>query len=39
MITEGQIGIQSLWVGYAAHLVARSAAQTLMARKHVFRII
>ena len=39
MITEGQIGIQSLWVGYAAHLVARSAAQTLMARKHVFNAI
>ncbi|MDD3521492.1 MAG: MATE family efflux transporter [Bacteroidales bacterium] len=36
---EGSLGIQSLWIGYAAHLVTRSAAQTWMARKYVFNAI
>ena len=36
---EGSLGIQSLWIGYAAHLVARSVSQTIMARKHVFNAI
>jgi MATE family multidrug resistance protein len=36
---EGSLGIQSLWIGYAAHLVTRSVAQTLMARKYVFNAI
>ena len=30
------LGIQSLWIGYAAHLVTRSLAQSFMAGKHVF---
>ncbi len=30
------LGIQALWIGYAAHLVSRSIAQTVMARKYVF---
>lgn len=33
---KGVMGYQALWVGYAAHLVARSVAQTIMARKHVY---
>lgn len=36
---EGSLGIQSLWIGYAAHLVTRSAAQTWMARKYIFNVI
>ncbi len=32
----GTLGIQALWIGYAAHLVSRSIAQTAMARKYVF---
>lgn len=32
----GPLGIQALWIGYAAHLVSRSIAQTAMARKYVF---
>ncbi len=39
LILEPGLGIQALWIGYAAHLVARSLVQTLLARKHVFRII
>ncbi|NLA15901.1 MAG: MATE family efflux transporter [Bacteroidales bacterium] len=38
-ILEKHLGIQALWIGYAAHLVARSLAQTFMARKHVFQAI
>jgi MATE family multidrug resistance protein len=39
LILEPGLGIQALWIGYAAHLVARSLVQTVLARKHVFRII
>lgn len=30
------LGIQALWIGYTAHLVTRSLAQTIMAKKHVY---
>lgn len=37
-VFEKYLGIQALWIAYAAHLIARSAAQTIMARKHVFTL-
>ena len=39
IIFEKHLGIQALWIGYAAHLVVRSLAQTCMARKHVFQVL
>lgn len=33
---NGQIGMQSLWVAYMAHLVARTAYLTITAKKEVF---
>ncbi|HPJ82402.1 MAG: MATE family efflux transporter [Bacteroidales bacterium] len=39
LATESSLGIQSLWAGYAAHLVTRSAGQTWMARKYIFNAI
>jgi MATE family multidrug resistance protein len=32
---EGLFGIQALWIGYAMHLVVRSVATTLLAKKEV----
>ncbi|MFY9117036.1 MAG: MATE family efflux transporter [Bacteroidales bacterium] len=38
VIFEKYLGIQALWIAYAAHLMVRSAAQSIMARKHVYRL-
>jgi len=32
---ENSVGIQALWIGYAAHLVVRSVIMTLIAKKEV----
>lgn len=36
-IFESKLGIQALWIGYAAHLIVRSVIMTIMAKKEVLR--